>query len=238
MDEPKKPSKKPSDERPARDSKEIKKDTKSFKKESSSKDSKAIKKDSASVEKAPVEKDPASSKSDKDVSRSDKRDSKHVKKPKVPTIPEPVAAAPRLHACPRCQVTLQPDKYEGVAIEFCDTCWGYWVGRLEFETILTSKDEHFSRDERKVASRAPAHEGDRKMLTCVRCGKIMSKIAVEDDGMVAFLVDYCRDHGLWLDTGEIKRAQILDEKTGAVRKALRASFDRAAVEADEESARG
>jgi len=230
MDEPKKPSKKPSDERPAKDSKEIKKaspsidkDTKSLKKESSAKDSKVIKKDSASVEK-----DPALS----------KKDSKHVKKPKVPTIPEPVAAAPRLHACPRCQVTLQPDKYEGVAIEFCDTCWGYWVGRLEFETILTSKDEHFSRDERKVASRAPAHEGDRKMLTCVKCAKIMSKIAVEDDGMVAFLVDYCRDHGLWLDTGEIKRAQILDEKTGAVRKALRASFDRAAVEADEESTRG
>ncbi|HZU98792.1 MAG TPA: zf-TFIIB domain-containing protein [Planctomycetota bacterium] len=227
MDEPKKPSKKLSDERPAKDSKEIRKsvdkDTKSVKKESSAKDSKVIKKDSASVEN-----DPAHS----------KKDSKHVKRPKVPTIPEPVVAAPKLHACPRCQVTLQPEKYEGVAIEFCDTCWGYWVGRLEFETILTSKGEHFSRDERKVASRAPAHEGDRKMLTCVKCGKLMSKIAVEDDGMVAFLVDYCRDHGLWLDTGEIKRAQILDEKTGAVRKALRASFDRAAVEADEESTRG
>ncbi len=152
----------------------------------------------------------------------------------APEIKSPVPARPAVHACPRCQVTLSPDRYEGVAVERCDTCWGYWLGRLELETILTSKDEHFSRDEKKVAGRAPAHEGDRRMLTCVRCGKTMSKLAVEDDGMVAFLVDYCRDHGLWLDTGEIKRAQILDEKSGSVRKALRASFDRAALEADED----
>ncbi len=141
----------------------------------------------------------------------------------------------RLHECPRCHLSLQPEKYEGVAVDYCDQCWGYWVARLEFETILTSKDEHFSRDEKKNAGRAPAHVGDRQILSCVKCGKTMSKLAVEDDGMVAFLVDYCRDHGLWLDTGEIKRAQILDERTGAVRKALRSSFDRAAVEADDDS---
>jgi Zn-finger nucleic acid-binding protein len=163
-------------------------------------------------------------------------------KKKAPAAPEPVAKATRpakttskIHGCPRCGVSLQGTKYEGVAVEFCDTCWGYWVGRLELETILTSKDETFGREEKKSVSRAPAHEGDRKLLTCVRCEKHMSKMAVEDDGMVAFLVDYCRDHGLWLDTGEIKRAQVLDERTGAVRKALRSSFDRAAVEADEES---
>jgi Zn-finger nucleic acid-binding protein len=151
-----------------------------------------------------------------------------------PTIREDAPARPAAHECPRCHVTLTPEKYEGVAVELCDTCWGYWLGRLELETILTSKDEVFSGDEKKVAGRAPAHEGDRRMLSCVRCGKTMSKLAVEDDGMVAFLVDYCRDHGLWLDTGEIKRAQILDERSGSVRKALRASFDRAALEADED----
>ncbi|MEZ0228630.1 MAG: zf-TFIIB domain-containing protein [Planctomycetota bacterium] len=146
--------------------------------------------------------------------------------------PESKKQAPA--GCPRCQVSLEPAKYEGVSVQFCNMCWGYWVGRLELETILTSKDESFSRDEKKGAARAPAHEGDRKILSCVRCGKTMSKLAVEDSGMVAFLVDYCRDHGLWLDTGEIKRAQILDEKTGAVRKALRGGFDRAALEADED----
>ena len=166
-----------------------------------------------------------------------KKPSKPTKRPDKPATKPPAPSpspAPASHGCPRCRVSLQPTKYEGVSVEFCDTCWGYWVGRLEFETILASKDEHFSRDEKKVAARAPAHEGDRKMLSCVKCGKTMSKLAVEHEGMVAFLVDYCRDHGLWLDTGEIKRAQILDEKTGAVHKALRSSFDRAAVEADED----
>ena len=154
------------------------------------------------------------------------QDSKKPSKPSQPAAPS--------NACPRCQVSLEPSKYEGVSVQFCNMCWGYWVGRLELETILTSKDEHFSRDEKKSAARAPAHSGDRQILSCVKCAKTMSKLAVEDAGMVAFLVDYCRDHGLWLDTGEIKRAQILDEKTGAVRKALRAGFDRAAIEADED----
>jgi len=159
------------------------------------------------------------------------------KKPSKPTKKAdaaPATPASNVHACPRCKVSLEPAKYESVAVEFCNMCWGYWVGRLEFETILSSRDEHFSRDEKKGAARAPAHEGDRKILSCIKCQKTMSKLAVEDEGMVAFLVDYCRDHGLWLDTGEIKRAQILDEKTGAVHKALRSSFDRAALEADED----
>ena len=98
----------------------------------------------------------------------DERPSKKLEDPakkKTAPIAAPAEdpAKARLHECPRCHLSLQPEKYEGVA------------------------------------------------------------------------VDYCRDHGLWLDTGEIKRAQILDERTGAVRKALRSSFDRAAVEADEDS---
>src|SRR4051794_29779737 len=98
------------------------------------------------------------------------KDDRPKKKAQVPTAPKstkptvpaekPRPATARIHGCPRCGVSLQGMKYEGVAVEFCDTCWGYWVGRLEFETILTSKDETFSRDEKKSVNRAPAHEGD------------------------------------------------------------------------------
>ena len=137
--------------------------------------------------------------------------------------------------CPRCGVTLAPTKYENVSVDFCDACWGYWVGLYQFETILATKDEVFSKEERQSSAKAAAHPADGKPLGCARCGKGMQKLMVKDEwDKPAFFVDFCKDHGLWLDTGEIKRAQILDEKTGAVRKALRSGFDRAAVEADED----
>lgn len=125
--------------------------------------------------------------------------------------------------CPRCKMTLGPAKYEGVNVDFCDTCWGYWVGLYQFETILTSKDEVFSKEEKQ--SKAATHPGDGKPLACARCSHHMQKLQVRDEwDQPAFFIDYCQDHGLWLDTGEIKRAQILDERTGNVRKALKATL--------------
>lgn len=128
--------------------------------------------------------------------------------------------------CPRCNVSLSRTKYEGVNVDFCDACWGYWVGLYQFETILSSKDEVFSKEERRgaLSDKAKVHSADGTPLSCARCEHHMQKLQVKDEwGAPAFFLDYCKDHGLWLDTGEIKRSQILDERTGNVRKALRAS---------------
>jgi Zn-finger nucleic acid-binding protein len=150
---------------------------------------------------------------------------KDSKKPEKKPASKPAAKVREKPQCPRCKISLGADKYEGVNVDFCDTCWGHWVGIYQFETILASKDEVFSKEERQSSAKAPAHPADGKPLTCARCDKGMQKLMVKDEwDKAAFFVDYCKDHGLWLDTGEIKRAQILDERTGGnVRKALETS---------------
>lgn len=119
--------------------------------------------------------------------------------------------------CPRCRLPLSTTRYEGVSTLFCDQCWGYFIGLRDFEKILNKKEE-FSKQETTHAQRARPHREDGKLLRCVTCAHPMAKLKLED----AFFIDLCRDHGVWLDTGEIKQAQLLDERVnGSVRLALR-----------------
>src|SRR5947199_9739722 len=121
-------------------------------------------------------------------------DSKKPAKVKLKATPE----------CPRCGVSLGEQKYETVSVHVCDACWGYWVGLYQFETILASKDEVFSKEERQSSFKAKVHPADGKPLNCARCEKGMQKLQVKDEwDKPTFFLDYCKDHGLWLDTGEI-----------------------------------
>lgn len=133
--------------------------------------------------------------------------------------------------CPRCRLPLQGNRYEGVSCQFCEQCWGYFVGLREFEKILAKRDESFSKQESETKRRLRPHREDGKILRCVGCQAPMQKLKLED----AFFIDICREHGVWLDTGEIKRAQVLDEKVnGSVRGALRkATSDGEAEDEDE-----
>ena len=119
--------------------------------------------------------------------------------------------------CPRCKLPLINNRYEGIQVQFCEQCWGYFVGLREFEKVLQKRDENFSASERKTLRIRP-HREDGKLLRCVTCTAPMAKLKLEE----GFFIDICREHGVWLDTGEIKRAQIMDEKVdGSVRALLR-----------------
>ena len=119
--------------------------------------------------------------------------------------------------CPRCRLPLVNTRYEGIAVQFCEQCWGYFVGLREFEKVLQKRDENFSASERRTQRMRP-HREDGKLLRCVMCAGPMAKLKLEE----GFFIDICREHGVWLDTGEIKRAQIMDEKAeGSVRALLR-----------------
>ncbi len=118
--------------------------------------------------------------------------------------------------CPHCQLTLQPQTYEGTQILFCSICWGHWLDDLALATILAKKDYGFSREERDTTLAAWVHiEGDapthdQQGVTCPVCGEIMTESMFADGCPV--LVDRCSRHGTWLDAGEIKKIQVFVEQ--------------------------
>ena len=117
--------------------------------------------------------------------------------------------------CPKCQLSLQPQDYEGTKIQFCGNCWGHWLDHASMAQILATKSYGFSRDEQSIvmeswikaaeADLADGHHG----LKCPICQSPMTETPLGDDCPV--LVDRCAEHGTWLDAGEIKQVQVFVE---------------------------
>lgn len=122
--------------------------------------------------------------------------------------------------CPRCLLPLHSMEYEGVNTDMCDSCWGFWLDTGELEQVLSHKDLHFSDEEREriLDIRTASRVGPTTPVPCPRCGHTMERVHIDE--AIHLVVDQCRDHGVWLDTGEIKKVQALAEKSQALHRLL------------------
>jgi len=119
--------------------------------------------------------------------------------------------------CPRCGLRLSPQEYEGENVSFCSTCWGYWLTRSQLGNIVNKVQYKFSKYERDAVLTTMTREGDadrqgseKQPLNCPECGKTMERKKYESGCPVK--IDECQEHGIWLDTGEVKDLQIFVEK--------------------------
>lgn len=116
--------------------------------------------------------------------------------------------------CPRCKLTLRETEYEGVRADLCDNCWGIWLDSGELEQVVDTRAMQFSDEERRQFAelRGPAGATVREEpAPCPRCGRVMEQI--HSDVAVNLVIDRCPDHGVWLDTGEIKAVQVAAERS-------------------------
>lgn len=122
--------------------------------------------------------------------------------------------------CPRCKLSLRKVDYEGVEVDMCDTCWGFWLDTGELEDVLEKRNLSFSKDERKAILdlKAASKKGPTAPAPCPKCEKVMKR--AHYDSVVHLVIDRCEEHGVWLDTGEIKKVQALAEKSQEVHKLL------------------
>ncbi|MHC4474766.1 MAG: TFIIB-type zinc ribbon-containing protein [Planctomycetota bacterium] len=119
--------------------------------------------------------------------------------------------------CPRCRLSLSPQEYEGQDVSFCQTCWGHWLTRSQLDTIVQEVAYKFSRLEKKAVLKTMRKEGDAdrqgaesQVINCPECDQPMEKKRYAESCPVE--IDECGEHGIWLDTGEIKDLQIFVEK--------------------------
>ncbi len=119
--------------------------------------------------------------------------------------------------CPRCRLSLSPQEYEGENVSFCSTCWGHWLTRSQLDNIVNNVQYKFSKFERKAVFKTVAEKGDAdrqgseaQLINCPECGKSMERKRYESQFPVQ--IDECPNHGIWLDTGEIKDLQVFVEQ--------------------------
>ena len=118
--------------------------------------------------------------------------------------------------CPRCKLTLEKDEYEGLQVTTCKTCAGYWLDSRQLATVVGTKGYQWSSDEVRnllYAIALAAEEGEKIKdddAVCPQCAVKMEKTHFQGSSGIR-LARCPAGHGVWLDTGEIKRVQIYAE---------------------------
>ena len=122
--------------------------------------------------------------------------------------------------CPRCKLPLKAVDYEGVETDMCGNCWGFWLDTGELSQVLERRELEFSSEEKELILdiRTASSTGDTTPAPCPRCNQVMDRVHFDES--VHLVIDRCPDHGVWLDTGEIKKVQALAEKSAAVHRML------------------
>jgi Zn-finger nucleic acid-binding protein len=120
--------------------------------------------------------------------------------------------------CPRCGLLLAGTEYEGEQVHFCSTCWGYWLTRSQLDQITSSAKYRFGKGEAQTIAESLHSDGDTNRqgsehiaVRCPVCREEMRKKTYTTNCPVQ--IDECDQHGLWLDTGEIKDLQVFIERT-------------------------
>lgn len=113
-------------------------------------------------------------------------------------------------ACPRCGIPLRTiDLRIGgkFLMERCDQCLGLFFDPGELEALLDATVEKvFVIDRQRLdAITDAARPGGEpiRYLKCPVCSKLMNRVNFGAKSGV--IVDRCRDHGVWLDGGELRR---------------------------------
>jgi Zn-finger nucleic acid-binding protein len=118
--------------------------------------------------------------------------------------------------CPRCRLTLADAEYEDQHVHFCGTCWGYWLTRRQLDQIAAGVSYRFGKGETKtIESTFYSGDADRQgsegqAVSCPVCGAGMKRKQYRTNCPVQ--IDECDEHGVWLDTGEIKDLQVFIER--------------------------
>jgi Zn-finger nucleic acid-binding protein len=131
--------------------------------------------------------------------------------------------------CPHCEKPLQTININGtVLIERCEYCFGLFFDPGEIDILLESTIPNVSDANRQYLDNInkDRHQANKKVkyIKCPVCRTFMNRrVFGHRSGVV---VDRCKNHGIWLDSGEIthlmewKKAggQLLHERTIQVEK--------------------
>jgi Zn-finger nucleic acid-binding protein len=96
-----------------------------------------------------------------------------------------------------------------VEIDQCSQCGGVWLDQGELETILeTSRKGNTPNSEISSGVQLNAgisNDAKKDKIPCPFCSKTLNVVNFAYDSGV--IINRCPDHGIWLDSGELKRIE-------------------------------
>lgn len=122
--------------------------------------------------------------------------------------------------CPRCRLPLSESRYEETFVQNCRECLGYWLSELACSEIAIRRDAYFSASERRTVLRWALDDYSGQVARDLPCPMCLAPL--QPRPFKGLLLYRCRGHGVWLDTGDLKRVQIVVESSrGLLNELLR-----------------
>ena len=104
--------------------------------------------------------------------------------------------------CPRCECALEENEYRDSTIDICPQCQGLWLDTDEFGFHTSERDTFADESIPRKYDKQPFFD-KAGYIKCVRCDALM--IRKNFRRISGVLIDICRDHGIWLDAGELEQ---------------------------------
>ena len=114
-------------------------------------------------------------------------------------IPETVNKTP---VCPICKCELENVSKCGNDLDICPECHGIWLDNREFKRLTSARDV-YKDDSIPCEFLKKPLENKKGYLPCPICGALMPRRNFRRISGV--LIDICRDHGVWLEAGELEQ---------------------------------
>jgi Zn-finger nucleic acid-binding protein len=104
--------------------------------------------------------------------------------------------------CPGCRGDLQHVELGATSFLECPACDGVWTDADVFEQLCADREAQ-ARALHHYPAKPSVPVGRVRYRKCVRCGKLMNRVNFgRTSGTV---VDVCKEHGTYLDAGELHR---------------------------------
>ena len=111
------------------------------------------------------------------------------------------AGTDRHAPCPSCRGTMRDVQVGDTAMLECERCRALWIDAATFEHICASQESQSAVLHRWPGQPTVRRGGEVKYRKCVACGTMMNRLNF--GRLSGTIVDVCRGHGTFLDTGEL-----------------------------------
>lgn len=123
--------------------------------------------------------------------------------------------------CPICSRDLLREDYQGICVERCLRCHGFWLNEKVLRPMIEKRDIYLSSDE--ILQITQSHQigilaqGLKRGLPCPVCKDEMT--ILEGASHSGVVVDRCvKKHGIWIESNELKKMTLFSkalDKLGA-----------------------
>jgi Zn-finger nucleic acid-binding protein len=115
--------------------------------------------------------------------------------------------------CPKCEEQLKEVPFQGVKIDSCSSCKGYWFEDGELRKAKDEKEESLNWMDVDLWENEANFRISKNEILCPDCGMPLYEVNYGDSNIKIDVCNVCE--GMWLDEGEFRKIiKYLKDKGG------------------------